>query len=85
MKITESPTLFIQMSTIKIPRILQNVQPTQHNSAKLAKMNFKHVPRVKHNYKYDNKGTSKIALNKDLEKDLLKAVVSIEPGKQYKV
>jgi hypothetical protein len=48
-------------------------------------MNFKHVPRVKHDYKYDNKGTSKIALNKDLKKDLLKAVVSIEPGKQYKV
>ncbi len=43
------------------------------------------MPRVKHDYKYDNKGTRKIALNKDLKKDLLKAVVSIEPGKQYKV
>jgi hypothetical protein len=57
----------------------------QHNSAKLAKMNFKHVPRVKHDYEYDNKGTSKIAQKKDLKKDLLEAVVSIEPGKQYKV
>ncbi len=48
-------------------------------------MNFKHVPRVKHDYEYDNKGTSKIAQKKDLKKDLLEAVVSIEPGKQYKV